>query len=167
MGIEQRLKAKGWTDEEIQNAMQTMQSEKARFSKPTKELNKVLYWISLLIAILGNFVLAVAMIPILLFIGEVPLYFVLAIVGLSFGSLYNIIIRDIEFVDPKHHIIAGIFLPAISIILMFVVVRLVNKLALRSPEIFIHQNIFLIPIIYVFFFMIPYGYTKYAERRLS
>lgn len=163
MGIEERLKAKGWTQEEIDKAMNIMESDKARFSAPTKKLNKVLYWTSLFIAILGNFIIAIAMVPILLFVGELPLYIILAIIGVSFGALYTIIIRDIEFIDPQHHIVAGLFLPAVSITFMVVVVKLVNDLAKSQPEVFLQQNVLLIPLVYVVFFMAPYAYIKYSE----
>ena len=63
-------------------------------------------------------------------------------------------------IDPKHHIIAGLFLPILAIIVMFVVVRLSNNAALiTGSSLFVEHNLFIIPILYVIAFTMPYLFT--------
>ena len=72
---------------------------------------------------------------------------------------WNLIINDIENIDYEHHVIAGIFIPAIAIINIFIITVLSNQmnivLRLENP----HNPIF-VSVTYVIAFMAPYVLTK-------
>ena len=162
-----RLKKRGWTETEIKKAMEIMYSKKARESHQAPRMNRILYWTALVLAIIGNFLVCVALIPILLVISDITLVAVIFLIGISFGTLFTILIKDIEHVDPKHHVIAGLFLPALAIIIMYVTVRLTNQIvAKQTASVFLQQNNVLIPMVYVIAFMLPYLISMfYAYRR--
>jgi len=167
MGLAERLKEKGWSDEEIARVIQTInESDK----NSPKNMHVILYWVSIILAIIGNFIICISLIPIFLVLSTLPLYLILGVVGLSFGALFNILIKDLGHVDPKHHIVGGIFLPVLAVIVMYVTVKLTNSLALKSNGVFPLHNVIFIPIIYVIFFMSPFlltYYKKYRETKIS
>lgn len=162
-----RLKKRGWTEKEIEKALSIMYSKEARESPYAPKMNRILYWGALILAIIGNFMVCVALIPVLLVISDITLVAVVFLVGVSFGALFTILIKDIEHVDPKHHVIAGIFLPALAIIIMFVTVRLTNKIVEKqAADVFLQQNNILVPVVYVIAFILPYlAYLLYEYRR--
>lgn len=159
----QKLRDKGWTEEDINNTVKIMERIENASGGHQKRFNVVLYWAVLFIAILGNFILSVVLIPFLLVLSNYQLYFIILLVGASFGLLFNIIIREIEYLDTKNHIIPGIFIPAIAIINISIMTDLSNYLMKVSNIDNTPHNPFAISIIYVVFFIIPYLIHKTVE----
>lgn len=166
--LSESLIQKGWKKEEVEKAMKTMYSAEPKKDIHDLQVNRILYWSTLLIAIIGNLVVSVVLVPFLLVLSSLPLYFVIFIIGLTFGALFNLLIRDIAYIDPRHHIIAGVFLPAIAIVTIVTVVNFANKFntALKiSP---FHQNAIIVSTVYVIGFLIPYlidrGILNFRKR---
>src|SRR3989344_1677481 len=109
--------------------MQTM-ARKKRVKKtapaPRASLNRIVYCTALLVAIVGNVVISAALVPFLIVLRDFPLTLVIFTLGLTFGMLFNQLIRDIEFVDRAHHVIAGIFIPGLAVVNIFIMTRLAN-----------------------------------------
>ncbi len=159
--FEERMKEKGWSEEEISHAMEIMYSKEKEGKHViyTKNMNPILYWLSLIIAIIGNLFISIILIPFLLVLSSYQLYFVIVVLALTFGTIFNFLINAIEHIETTHHIIAGAFIPAIAVITVFVMVNVSNKLSVvfQSP---IHQNPVLVSILYVVAFILPYGVTR-------
>jgi len=148
----ERLKEKGWTSEEILRSKRMMGDESR-----SKLMNKWVYWIALIFAIIANFLVNVALIPVLITFDSLALFATLVLVGVSFGILFTLILRDIELVDPKHHVIAGIFLPILAGIVSYVTVRLSNQLALAvNTDLLVTQSTLFVPVVYILAFTLPY-----------
>jgi len=164
--LEEKLREKGWSEEEIQHALSIMHSDdgKGRRIMFVRKMNPILYWTALIVAIIGNFIISIALIPILLVLSNYQLYLVIAVLAVSFGAMFNLLIHTIEYVDPTHHIIAGIFIPSVALITIFIMVNIATKIGnvIQNP---IHENPFIIGLFYVFFFMIPYSITKVIDIR--
>lgn len=162
--LHQRLRDKGWSEEEIQKTMNILYSEEKKIKHFAfqKGAHPILYWLGLIIAIIGNFVLAVVFIPFMMFLSSIQLYFILAIVAFIFGSVFNVIIKDIEHIDTKHHIIAGAFIPAIALVTVFVMTAVSNKVSsfIMSPN---PHNPLIVSIIYLVFFSAPYAIYKIKD----
>ncbi|MBI4149116.1 hypothetical protein HY491_01590 [Candidatus Woesearchaeota archaeon] len=94
---------------------------------PRASLNRIVYWTALLVAIVGNVIISAALIPFLIVLRDFPLTLVIFTLGLTFGMLFNQLIQDIEFVDRSHHIIAGIFIPGLAVVNIFIMTRLANQ----------------------------------------
>lgn len=150
------LRKKGWSEEEIEKTARIMQRFEAASENRHKKLNVILYWSVLFIAIIGNFILSVVLIPFMLVLSNYQLYFIIMIIAVAFGLLFNLIIRDIEYLDRKHHVIAGIFIPTIAIINVSIMVNVSNNLMRLSKINNVPQNPIAISIIYVVFFVLPY-----------
>lgn len=159
------LKKRGWTESEIKDTLDIL----AKGKRATTFFDKFVYWSGLLLAILGNLIVSVVLIPFLLAMQGIYLYLTLAIIGLSFGALFEFLLTSLERIMKKEYVIASIFIPAIAIINIYVMAILSNKLALmlRMSETF-HSPL-LISLAYVGSFMMPYAVRKvwYPEEGKS
>lgn len=173
ISTEERLREKGWSEDEIQRVANVMlqQAEKKERSLLFSESFKALvYWGGLIVAIAGNFFASAFLIPLLLILSKSFLYILISMLGLCFGFMFSILIRDIEKVDEKHHIIGGVFIPAIAAINVYVMVDLSNSfntiLKLRSGQIgqaFEVHNPVWISVAYVLSFVLPYLIYKLVD----
>lgn len=163
--LQEKLSEKGWSKEEIEKATSIMEAspEKGRVMF-TRQMNPILYWMTLIVAIIGNLIISVVLIPFLIAVESViALYSIIALLGLAFGFLFNVLLTDIEHIDPKHHVIAGIFIPAIALINIFIVVNITNTIDQIIFGTNIHGNVFVIGFVYVMAFMGPYMAAKFSD----
>ncbi|MDO8740679.1 MAG: hypothetical protein Q7J54_03880 [Candidatus Woesearchaeota archaeon] len=147
--LQQRLKQKGWSDAEVARVSNV-------FGKKELKRGKFVYWFSLVVAIVGNGILSVVLVPFLLTLKGFFLYAIIIMIGIAFGSLFNLLLKDIETADEKQHVIAWVFIPAIAIINIYFMTDMANYLIkllkLTNPL----QDPFFVSIVYVFSFSIPY-----------
>lgn len=163
--IEQRLAEKGWSKDEIYKASEILQGKEAQgkiFFQ--KQMNPIVYWLTLIVAIVANMVVSVVLIPFMLAIESASsLYLVVGVLALAFGFFFNLLLTDIEQVDPKHHVIAGIFIPALALINIIIVINITSVLdkVLLGTQ-FTHSSI-IIATIYVVAFIAPYAIGKLLD----
>ena len=160
--LQEKLSEKGWTKEEIEKATQILESpeEKGRIIF-AKKMNPVLYWTTLIVMIIGNMIISVILIPFLIAIeSTVTLYSIIALLGLAFGFLFNILLIDIEHIDPRHHVIAGIFIPVLALINIFIIVNITNAIDKAIFGTQVQENAFIVGIVYVIAFVGPYLVTR-------
>ena len=160
--LEKRLAEKGWAKKDIAKAINLIEKAKQNKHPKIKLLDKAVYWLSLLIAIIGNLVISVALVPFLLVLSSFQLYAILIVIGISFGLLFELLLRKIENLAARHHIFLGILIPSLAV-LNFVVVlnnteRFIGIKASSSPLI--------IGSIYAIVFMLPYiVYNSFLKNR--
>ncbi len=92
--------------------------DKNKYTKYAKNSAKVVYWLALLVIVVLNFLIFLILLPIIQIIQNIQLYVIVGSIGLVFGLILNFLIRDIDHLEPKHHIFAVLFIPIISIINM-------------------------------------------------
>ena len=153
--IKKRLEQKGWSKKDISKTVRIIEQAKANKHPKIKILDKLVFWASLVVAIIGNFIISISLIPILLALNNLPLYIVLITLGVAFGLLFELLIRTIEHLEAKHHIFLGIIIPTIAIINVIIIVAFSNNLEkiinIENP----HSPL-LVGVIYAFAFMLPY-----------
>lgn len=163
--IEQRLAEKGWSKDEINKAASILHGkEDPGQIYFQKQMNPVVYWLTLIIAIVANMVISVVLIPFMLAIESAyTLYLVVGLLALAFGFFFNLLLTDIEQVDPKHHVIAGIFIPALAVINIMIVINVTSVLdkVLLGAQ-FAHNSI-MIAAVYVIAFIAPYIISKLID----
>jgi hypothetical protein len=161
--LREKLLEKGWKEEEIEHALSVMGSAEAKILPPSvKSVNPLLYWLTLIISIIGNFLIAVAIIPFVIVLSDIQLYFVMALLAVSFGAMFNFLINTMEHLDPSHHVVAGVFIPALAAITVFVMVNVANRLSAFFKSPIIHNPVW-VAVFYVVFFSAPYFIAKIAE----
>ncbi|RMF06790.1 hypothetical protein D6764_01420 [Candidatus Woesearchaeota archaeon] len=172
MTIQDRLRKKGWSEEEIEKAVRIMkEAEDADKPSLIKLVDKALYWAALFLALLGNFVVSVVLIPFLLALTHYQLYVSIIVIATSFGMLFMLLIKDIDNLTPTHYIVAGAFLPAVAAINAVIITKIANMLIpimrINNTE----KNPYVIGIIYGVCFLIPYlisdSVHKFMKERVS
>lgn len=166
------LKKKGWNDEEIMKAdriiVERMQKDK---SGTTTYMNKAVFWTMFFIMIIGNFIISILMIPFLLVLNLTFLDFIIVVLGVSFGFLFNFLITDIRHVPFKHHLFAGTVIPIVAVLNFFFMTSMANSLANYLQVSNVRQDPYTISIIYMIAFIAPYLVDRireyYEEKSLS
>ena len=166
VSLEQKLKEKGWTEEEINHAMSVMYGKEPGTDKYQykRGINPVLYWAGLIIAIVGNLMICVALIPFILVLNQTLSYIIISVLGMGFGGMFYFLLTDLERVNPTHHVVAGVFIPAIALITMYVMADIVNYVA-RTIGLNVTHNPIIISVIYVVSFTLPYAIGKLLELK--
>ncbi len=164
--LKESLLEKGWTLEEVEKALDTLYRAEPKKEKHHKKMNRILYWSTLILVIIANSIVSVVMVPFLLILPHLSLYFIIVILGLVFGSLFNLLIRDIEHIDPRHHIVAGIFLPALAIVNIYIMVSFANSFGSALDISAIQQNPIIVSALYVTAFLLPYVIDQGLLQRL-
>lgn len=162
----QRLKAKGWTKADIKKAVKIINQAKEKKPKKIQILDAVIYWFVLIIAIVGNLVISIALVPFLLEFKHLFLYIIIIILALVFGFFFDLLIRDIESLEQKHVIIAGVFIPALAVINVFYITNFSNYVSFTLNLGNVH-NPFIISVIYVLAFSSPYLVYRIVNKKFT
>jgi len=159
----QKLKEKGWSNEEISRAGSIITKAETKKTKFVSFLDIFIYWFAFFVSIIGNMVISIALVPFLLAFQGVFLFAVIIILALVFGFLFDFLIRDIEKLQKKHYVIAGIFIPAIAAITIFYMTMFANYVSVKLKIGFLHSP-FWITVIYVIAFSAPYMVYRIVNK---
>ena len=120
-----------------------------------KRVDNALYWVLLFVAIIGNFIVSVVLVPFLLILEGAGLYFSLFFIGASFGWIFSFILRSMEKLRTHQHIMANVFIPCLALINVGIFASLSNRLIvllkLATPP---HNPIF-VGAFYVLGYVLP------------
>lgn len=143
---------KGWAKKDVNRTIKIIESAKKNKHPQIKILDKFVYWFSLLIAIIGNLIISISLIPVLIALKGLQLYLVIITLGLAFGLLFELVIRNIEHLETKHHILLGIMIPVIAVINFIIISNNMKKLiGIENP-----QNPIIVGSVYAITFILPY-----------
>lgn len=139
------------------NTGQILATAEAEKTGTLKFLDISVYWIGLLIAVAGNFIISIVLLPFLVIMKESYLYVSLALLGLAFGALLHILLREIEHLQHKHHIIAEMFIPSIALLNVYIVTKLANRISATMQLQTAHEP-GIVALVYVIAFFSPHVY---------
>lgn len=179
--LSKRLKQRGWSKKEIAEAVKIIKS--AKQNKPTdikfihkricrkwytfpstlENLQFSMYWILLVLIAVANFAVSVALLPLLVALEGIFLYFILILLGITFGLLFEIVIRSIEHLEKKHHIFLAILIPMFALVNIFIVSRISNNLARMLNLTTLHNPLF-IALVYAISFVLPYVVYRFILK---
>jgi hypothetical protein len=155
---EKNLREKGWKKRDIKKALKII-SETKKHPKIIL-FDKLIYWISLVFAVLANFIVAISLIPELIVLRGMVLYTVVATLGISFGLLFELLIRSMEHMKTKHHILLGILIPALAVINFIIVTDNMGRFGFENS-----QNPAIIGVLYTLSFILPYvSYSLFLKH---
>ena len=139
---------------------QILRDAQAQKSRMVRFIDDSLYWVVLFIAILGNFIVSVVLVPFLLIFKGVALYASLLFIGVTFGWVLSFLLHSIEKFEQKQRIIVSLFIPALALINVGIFAMLSNKLIvilqLTTPP----HNPLLVGALYVFGYVLPEAVHK-------
>lgn len=155
---------KEWSPDIAARTERILQRAELRKSGWVRAIDKGLYWTLLFVAIVGNFIVSVVLVPFLLMFKGWPLWFSLFFIGASFGWLFSFILHSLEKLEVRQHIIASIFIPALALINVGIFAVLSNKLIaimeLTTPP----HNPFIVGGMYVFGYVLPYSVLHVMKK---
>ncbi len=161
------LLEKGFTKKEAQKTIEIIERAKEKKTPKIRFLDSFIYWMLLIVSIIGNLVMSITLIPFLLAFKKIPLYFIIIILAAMFGFLFDQLIKDIENLEHQHYIIAWIFIPALALINIYYITSFTNHVTeIFKLEISINPPL-LISVIYVIAFILPYLIGKLIENSIS
>ncbi len=98
-----RLKAKGWTDQEITHAKKAVKRAEKKKHPAYGFLEVAVYWGLLFLTAVGIFLVSIVIVPVLFVYPDSLILGVLLALGLCLGSLFALLIKDVEWLEPRHH----------------------------------------------------------------
>ena len=107
-------------------------------------------------AIIGNFIIAVVLIPFLLTLNSFQLYLIIVTIGIAFGLLFELLIRSITHLRTGHHLFFGFLMPIVAIINIFIITNIANYF----EKVFLIKNVhspLVVAIVYAVAFIMPYA----------
>lgn len=140
--------------------------DKEKYTKYSKQSKRVVYWLALLVMVVCNFLIFLVLIPLIRIINYIQLFVIVGAIGLIFGFIFNFLIRDIEHLEPKHHLFAGIFIPVISIINIYLLISIFNSVH-TTPGSNTGQRTLITSIIYVLMFAGPYIFSFIKKKKFK
>jgi hypothetical protein len=129
----------------------------------SRSASSVLYWSTILFLTMMSFFVAMVLVPFFLAAPSFQLYLAVAIFGLLFGQLFNILISRIEYLERHHHLFASIFIPLIAIISVLTVLSLAQSIA-SALGTEMTQNPRITFVIYISAFLIPNILSRILAR---
>jgi hypothetical protein len=153
--LHHRLKAKGWTDKEIKNLKKIMKRADEKKSLGVFFSERIVYWIALALTIIATFFFSLILIPLIMGASTGFVYLTTLLMGICFGALFVVILKDIEHLSAKHHIAQSIILPLTAVVNIVLIVNLANRLV-RDTNIGQTQSYIGISIVYVVALLAPY-----------
>jgi hypothetical protein len=169
MDAEAILREKGWGRNEAKKTADIIAHAQAAKTPSMHFLEQSVFWVALLVAILGNFIISVVLVPFLLLLDGIGLYATIIAVGVTFGLLFNVIIGYIEKLNEGQHIIAGAFIPALALINIYIIAHFSNRLEILLQLATPAHSPLGISVTYVAAFVLPYvlkHFQHLKEKRL-
>ena len=158
-----RLEKKGWKNKEIINTVNIIRKAKHNKTQENLFLEKRIYWILLVIIIAANFAVSVALIPILMALKGIFLYFVIITLGIVFGLLFELVIRSIEHLEKQHHQLLAVLIPLIALVNAFVISKISNNLTSTLGFANVHNEI-AVAVVYAASFVLPYIIYRFVFK---
>lgn len=163
---ETMLRSKGWTDEEIETTRNLLlKSNKVQDTTWwVRFLGQMKYWMLFIVLLAGAIIGAGLIKPFLIVTNEAGALVIVCIIGLFYGNLASIIIRDIEDIQTHHHVLLSFCVPVVAIITSIIISKqaaIVATLINTGVE----HNPFLLGITFTISSFIPYSIFLILQRR--
>lgn len=154
---------KGWTDQEIADTLKVIKSEKFQnYMHIQKQSNVVVYWGLIVLMVVCNFAASVFLIPLFVSSESYWIYLMVVVLGLVFGALFDIVIRNLEHIEKHHHTIASVLILLLAILNFTIVVIISNKLDVIIGFSVKHNPI-IVSLWYVLAFIMPYAFNRFIR----
>jgi hypothetical protein len=161
-----KLMQKGWSKEDILKAYSIIEARKrADKSRTLPHMNRTLYWMTFFVIVIGNFLVSLTLIPVMLVVNKLGLDLIIIFLGLAIGLLFNLLITDIEHVDPRQHIIIGVAIPVIAILNFFFIVYVTDWLNRILKISIVRPAPYTITLLYVAAFLAPFIISRIKARQ--
>jgi hypothetical protein len=154
--LHQRLRAKGWSEAEMSRLHDGFARAKARAHPAAHFVEHASFYLGVALCAIGTLLVSVVVAPLLLLLTPWFVATTLILLGLCLGALFALLVSDLEWLEGKHHLLAGIVILTVA----------VTNVALIAQRI---THATAMPYILGFLFggalLVPYLYHLSKERR--
>lgn len=147
-----RLSAKGWSEEEIQQATNILQEAELKKHSTLFLLEKMLFWGLLILTTMGVFAISVYMIPLFFVLNNWINSLILSLLGLCLGSFLTLILKDLEWLGFKHHLFTLIVIPLIVISNFFLINNITHEIS--TNQIYLMSGVFSLALLLPYFLVL-------------
>ncbi len=162
--LKSSLQKKGWQREQIEHVHHVFSRAQQNKHPLSHGFDSIMYWFSLLVAVIGNFIVAIALLPFLLIFKGFFLFVIVTVIGFSFGMLFEVLIRSLWRLEKRHHLLLVVLVPSIALLTIISMVVLSNQLESSVGLESLH-NPLIIAIAYAASFMIPYLFYQTFSKK--
>ena len=157
----EELKKKGWSEHEIKHATKALEKTKKYRHAHHNLLNETLFWAILALSIFAIAALTYWVTPIFIYAKNTYLLPILFIIGISFGLIFQVIIKDLENLQVHHHTSILVLVPITGIISGVAIFG-----SITQPEIIggIKHNPYVASIVFSASFLLPYIYHLVQKK---
>jgi len=152
-----------WNEEEVRKVAKIILKAEKNKSPRLKLLEQIVHWLILLIVLFGNVILDGLIIVLSGMISISLFYFIVILLGLGFGFILEVPIKDIEKIDKKKHFVSRLMLPVLALVNIYVLVGMKNIIEFFSGLTF-PFNPLIIGLVYGTFLLIPH-YSYWFLRK--
>ncbi len=154
-----------WDKPEVEKAVRILKEAETEKTKAIKNLDKSIYWIVIIVVILGNIAASVMLIPVLLVLKSYTLYAIIALLGVCFGLLFDILVRDMENMANTRKVIAIFYVPILAIINLYIITVITNSLEITLRLNNDQHSLLLVGFTYAISFILPYLHYNFVKNR--
>jgi len=162
------LRRKGWTNQEVMHADNVIKnSNLIDKSRAAASSNKVVFWSVIFVIIIGNFILSLLFIPFLLVMHKIAVDVIIVVVGLAFGTLFTMLLFDVEGISNKNHAVAALLIPILALVNISVMVKVSMAISDYLNINVVNDDPISISAIYVIAFMMPYLWAVFVKKKIN
>ncbi len=119
-------------------------------------LARMVFWSSIAVVVIANILTSIVLIPFLSVLSSWFRNFVVVVIALIMGFLYNYLLIDIGHMDRRHHLLAGVVVPLIAVVNVVVMVGISNQIIDSFAIQTMKQSQLAVGLMYGIAFIIPY-----------
>jgi hypothetical protein len=149
------LLSKGWTVAEIEHASKIIEEAENKKHMGIRFLETSIYWVLLFLLIVASVVCSVFLTPFIFALKSQMIIILTALLGFTLGTMFSILIKDIEKIEHKNHknliwtmIISGI-------VNVGLIINFSMEFSIRTG-LELNHSPYIISAIYFFAYMIPH-----------
>jgi len=154
--LKKKLHLNGWSTQELAQAQKILSQAERHKHPHVKKLESSMYWFTLITGIIGTVLLSLVLIPVLIISSNAWSYVLTGVFGFLLGAIIVIIIKDLHWLEPHHHLSISLAIPIVALFNFFIVVNRVNLLN-YSIGLANYHNPIIIGIVYFVCFLLPYA----------
>ena len=155
------LQEKGWTEKEIRDTNNILDKEKAYDT----HFSKIVFWSALIVIIFANLIVSLVLIPFLIVLNKWILFTTIVLLAGTVGFLYNFLVNDIGHLQRRHHVLAAIIIPILTLANMITMVLVSNRFIRDLNVDNVEHNPWLIAVVFAVAFILPYVFDKLVLKR--
>lgn len=161
--IKKRLQVKGWEDKDIYHALSIFYKAESNKSNFHRILDKSIFWLIFMGSLAMIVVISISLLPVLIVLKGFILYLTVSVIALGFGYFFEIILRNIQKLEGKHHLLINLSIPLSAILTFFFIVKYSNNLEIAF-KITNPHNPYLLGGVYSLSFLLPYFYYLFKGK---